>query len=196
MCGGRATRMKASTEKPLLRVDGVPMAERVISALEGSRKFNRIIAVVSPSTLKTKEFLATKDIEIIETAGEGYSHDLSSMLGGLKPHKVFVAPADVPLLDSRIVSDIATLASNRWAPAVSVIIDREFVEKLGVKPSVELKFDGKQYCHSGITIFDAAKVGPGQIEEHYIVMNDVKVAVNVNTKEELGLAEKLLIQRA
>jgi adenosylcobinamide-phosphate guanylyltransferase len=194
MCGGRATRMKADIEKPLIKVKGIPMVERVILALEGSNKFERIIAVVSPNTPKTREFLAVKGIEMIETAGEGYSHDLSRMLLALKPHKVFVAPADVPLLDSKTVSDIVALAANRTVPAVSVIIDKEFVEKLGIKPSVIL--DGEQYCHSGITIFDAAKAGSGSIEEHHIVMNEVKVAVNVNTKEELGLAEKLLVQRA
>jgi adenosylcobinamide-phosphate guanylyltransferase len=168
------------------------MVERVILALEGSNKFGRTIAVVSPSTPKTREFLAAKGIEMIETAGEGYSHDLSRMLLTLKPHKVFVAPADVPLLDSKTVGDIVALAANRMAPAVSVIMDREFVEKLGVKPSVILE----QYCHSGITVFDAAKAGSGPIEEQHVVMNEVKVAVNVNTKEELGLAEKLLVQRA
>jgi adenosylcobinamide-phosphate guanylyltransferase len=196
MCGGRASRMKAGTEKPLLKVDGVPMVERVILALEGSRRFDRIIAVVSPSTPKTREFLAAKGIEIIETAGEGYSQDLSRMLSGLKPDKVFVAPADVPLLDSRVVSDIVALVANRAAPAVSVIMDKEFVEKLGVKPSIALELGGEKYCHSGITVFDAVKVGPGPVEEQYAVMNKVKVAVNVNTKEELGLAEKLLVQRA
>jgi adenosylcobinamide-phosphate guanylyltransferase len=196
MCGGRASRMKAGTEKPLLKVDGVPMVERVILALEGSRRFDRIIAVVSPSTPKTREFLAAKGIEIIETAGEGYSQDLSRMLSGLKPDKVFVAPADVPLLDSRVVSDIVALVANRAAPAVSVIMDKEFVEKLGVKPSIALELGGEKYCHSGITVFDAAKVSPGPVEEQHVVMNEVKVAVNVNTKEELGLAEKLLVQRA
>jgi adenosylcobinamide-phosphate guanylyltransferase len=196
MCGGRATRMKAGTEKPLLKVDGIPMVERVILALADSRRFDRIIAVVSPSTPKTREFLAAKGIEIIETAGGGYSQDLSNMLSGLKPDKVFVTPADVPLLDSKIVSDIVSLVANRAAPAVSVIMEVEFVEKLGVKPSVALELGGEKYCHSGITVFDAAKVSPGPVEEQHIVMNKVKVAVNVNTKEELGLAEKLLVQRA
>ena len=182
--------MKADTEKPLIKVKGIPMVERVILALEGSNKFRRIIAVVSPSSPKTREFLATKGIEMVETAGEGYSQDLSRMLLALKPHRVFVAPADVPLLDSKTVGDIVALAANRTAPAVSVIMDKEFVEKLGVKPSVTL---GERYCHSGITVFDAAKVGSGSIEEPHVVMHEVKVAVNANTKEELGLAEKLLV---
>lgn len=195
MCGGQATRMKAGTEKPLLKVNGIPMVERVILALEGSDKFERIIAAVSPSTPRTKEFLQSRKIEIIEAAGEGYSQDLSHMLE-LKPDKVFVTPADIPLLDSKTVSDIVILVSHRSAPAISVVMDKGFVEKLGVKPSVTLELDGEQYCHSGITVFDAAKAASGPVEEQYVVMNETEVAVNVNTKEELELAEKLLVQRA
>ena len=187
--------MNAEIEKPLIKINGIPMVESVILALAGSRRFDRIVAIVSPSTPKTKEFLATKGIEIIESPGEGYSQDLSRMLSGLKPNMVFVAPADIPLLDSRAVNDIVDLIVNKAAPAVSIIMNLEFVEKLGVKPSVTLELGGEDYCLSGITIIDAAKVGASLIEERYIVMNDVKVAVNVNTKEEVVLVEKLLVQR-
>jgi adenosylcobinamide-phosphate guanylyltransferase len=195
MCGGMATRMNADIEKPMIKINGIPMVESVILALVGSRRFERIFAIVSPSTPTTKEFLATKGIEIIESAGEGYSQDLSKMLSGLKPNKVFVAPADLPLLNSKAVNDIVDRIKSKTAPAVSIIINMKFVEMLGVRPSVKLEFDGEDYCHSGITNFDAAKVGASLIEESYIVMNDVKVAINVNTKEEAVLAEKLLIQR-
>jgi len=195
MCGGRATRMKAGIEKPMLKINGIPMVERVILALEGSGKFERIIAAVSPGTPRTREFLQSRNIEVIETAGEGYSQDLSRILG-LKPGKIFVTPADISLLDSKTVSDIVVLVSHRTAPAISVVMDKGFVEKLGVKPSVTLELDGEQYCHSGITVFDSAKAVSGPVEEQYVVMNEMEIAVNVNTKEELELAEKLLVQRA
>jgi adenosylcobinamide-phosphate guanylyltransferase len=78
MCGGRASRMKnPGMEKPLLKVDGVAMVERVVSALASSDRFDRIVAATSPNTPKTNEFLKSKGIETIETAGEGYSQDLS-----------------------------------------------------------------------------------------------------------------------
>jgi len=195
MCGGRATRMKSDIEKPLLKVDGVPMIERVIRALKGSGRFERVVAVGSPSIPRTMEFLQSIKIEVIETPGDGYSQDLSRLLG-LKPGKVFVTPADIPLIDSKTVSYIADLVSHRTAPAVSVIMDKGFVEKVGVKPSVILELDGEQYCHSGITMFDAVRPDSGPVEEQYVVMNETEVAVNVNTKEELRLAEKLLVQRA
>jgi GTP:adenosylcobinamide-phosphate guanylyltransferase len=197
MCGGRASRMQQQQrgiEKPLIKVDGVAMVERVISALASSDRFDRIIAAVSPNTPKTNEFLKSKGIEIIETAGEGYSQDLSHLLSKLKPHKVVVVPGDIPLLNSQIVKEILNTIDDddrqEQEQAISIILEKGFVEEIGVKPSIVLM---NQYCHSGITIFNSMVVSTEPVKEHYLVMNRKEIALNVNTKEELELAEKLLV---
>jgi adenosylcobinamide-phosphate guanylyltransferase len=178
-------------EKPLLQVDGVAMVERVILALASSDRFDRIVAAVSPNTPKTNEFLKSKGIEIIETAGNGYSKDLSYVLSKLKPQKVMTVPGDIPLLKSQIVNEILTTIDDKQEqePAVSIMLEKGFVESIGVKPSIVLN----QYCHSGITIFNTMAVGTEPVEEDYLVMNRKEIALNVNTKEELELAEKLLV---
>jgi adenosylcobinamide-phosphate guanylyltransferase len=197
MCGGRASRMQqqGGIEKPLIKVDGVAMVERVISALASSNRFDRIIAAVSPNTPKTNEFLKSKGIEIIETAGKGYSQDLSYLLSKLKPHKVVVVPGDIPLLNSQIVKEILNTIDDdddrqEQEQAISIILEKGFVEEIGVKPSIVLM---NQYCHSGITIFNSMVVSTEPVKEHYLVMNRKEIALNVNTKEELELAEKLLV---
>ena len=192
MCGGRASRMQqVDMEKPLLKVDGVEMVERVISALASSDRFDRIVAAVSPNTPGTNKFLKSKAIETIETAGEGYSQDLSYLLSILKPQKVVAVPSDIPLLNSQIVNEIISAIDDRQKqePAISIILEKGFVEGIGVKPSIVLN----QYCHSGITIFNTMVVGAEPVEERYLVMNRKEIAINVNTKEELELAEKLLV---
>jgi adenosylcobinamide-phosphate guanylyltransferase len=192
MCGGRASRMQlVDMEKPLLKVDGVEMVERVISALASSDRFDRIVAAVSPNTPGTNKFLKSKAIETIETAGEGYSRDLSYLLSILKPQKVVAVPGDIPLLNSQIVNEIISAIDDRQKQeaAISIILEKGFVEGIGVKPSIVLN----QYCHSGITIFNTMVVGAEPVEERYLVMNRKEIALNVNTKEELELAEKLLV---
>ncbi|HJU96300.1 MAG TPA: NTP transferase domain-containing protein [Nitrososphaera sp.] len=202
MCGGIASRMQqqqqqqqqGGIEKPLLKVEGIAMVERVISALAGSDRFDRIVAAVSPNTHKTNEFLKSKGIETIETAGEGYSQDLSCMLSKLRPQKVMAVPGDIPLLNSQTVNEILNniINDNRQEqePAISIILEKGFVEKIGVKPSIVLM---NQYCHSGITVFNTMAVGTEPVQERYLVMNRKEIALNVNTKEELELAEKLLL---
>ena len=181
-------------EKPFLKVDSIAMVERVILALVSSDRFDRIVAAVSPNTPKTKELLKSKGIEIIETSGEGYSNDLSYLLSKLKPRRVMVVPSDLPLLNSQIVSEILDAIDNSSSmkdhgPAISIILDKGFVERIGAKPSIVLD----QYCHSGITVFNTMSVGTEAVEEYYWVMNRKEIALNVNTKEELELAKKLLV---
>jgi adenosylcobinamide-phosphate guanylyltransferase len=197
MCGGRASRMQqqGGIEKPLLKVDGVAMVERVISALASSDRFDRIVAAVSPNTPNTNEFLKSKGIETIETAGEGYSQDLSHLLSKLKPQKVVAVPGDIPLLKPQIVNEILNTIDDdddrqEQEPAISIILEKGFVEQIGVKPSIVLM---NQYCHSGISIFNTMAVGTEPVKERYLVMNRKEIALNVNTKEELELAEKLLV---
>jgi len=185
--------MGPGVEKPLLQIDGVAMVERVLAALADSAKFDRIVAAVSENTPLTRKFLLSKGTKIINTPGEGYSLDLSVLLENLKPAVVFVTPADIPFLSPDVVNEIVIMKGE--GPAMSVLIEKEFVENIGIRPSVLVTFKGKEYCHSGITIFDSAKIAGVTVQEQYAVMNRVELAVNVNSKEELKIA-KLLIQRA
>jgi GTP:adenosylcobinamide-phosphate guanylyltransferase len=160
-----------------------------------------------------------KGIDIIETTGNGFSQDLA-FLSEFSPAKVLVIPADIPLLNPKIVEEIvgnitktSAVAGAEAAAAISIAIEKEFVESIGIKPSVVIEErsnnNNNLYCHSGITIFDTAKIALNSsrgsrdniirsnnnsyLKEQYKIMNKVEVAVNVNTKEELELAEKLLL---
>jgi GTP:adenosylcobinamide-phosphate guanylyltransferase len=116
------------------------------------------------------------------------------LLSKLKPHKVVVVPGDIPLLNSQIVKEILNTIDDddrqEQEQAISIILEKGFVEEIGVKPSIVLM---NQYCHSGITIFNSMVVSTEPVKEHYLVMNRKEIALNVNTKEELELAEKLLV---
>jgi GTP:adenosylcobinamide-phosphate guanylyltransferase len=197
MCGGKASRMQqGGIEKPILKVHGITMVERVIFALGSSHKFDHIVAAVSPNTPATNLFLKSKGIKTIETSGEGYSIDLSYVLSYLKPLKVMTIPCDMPLLNSHVVNEIFNAVHNLLEQktaatvAFSIMLEKGFVERIGVKPSVVLD----QLCHSGITVFNSTTTGTEPVEERYLVMNRKEIAVNVNTKKEMELAEKLLIK--
>jgi adenosylcobinamide-phosphate guanylyltransferase len=194
MCGGLGVRMGGDTEKPLLEVGGRPMIARVIDSLRESGRFERIVAAVSPNTPATKDFLKSTDVEIIETPGWGYSSDLSAILGSLKPARVLVISADLPLIDSRTIAEIATKAQS--GPLLSVVFATKFFEDIGITPSVSIMMNGVEYCQAGISIFDTSKHVEGIMKEEYLVMEKREIAVNVNTKKDLELAEKLLVQRA
>ncbi len=204
MCGGRGSRMhlRPGIEKPLLQVKGRAIVEYVFDALELSGRFEKIVAAESPNTRQTGRLLQVRGAQVIRTSGEGYHRDLFFLLENLKPAKVFVVPADLPLITSHVIRDILSVfalvsfdagpsAANKAPSALSVVMDKNFVTSAGIEPSIVLKMGGREYCHSGITVFDTSKIAQGAaVEEQYIVMNRIPIAVNVNTRADLKLAEK------
>lgn len=186
MCGGKGTRM-GGIEKPMIELAGRRFVERVIAALKDSDKFERIVAVVSPNAPATKKFLVAAGVQTMETPGDGYASDLSLVLERLSPEKVLIVPADLPLLTAQAVRQVVEALAGIDAPAASIAIEKSFVEKLGVAPSVVIG----DLCHSGITLFDSSRA-KGAMEERYVTMNKAELAVNVNTKKEKEIAESLV----
>ena len=199
MCGGRGTRMDTviETEKPMLKLRGVTMIERVLRALVEFGQFEKIVAISSLHTPKTTVFLRNHYssaglIDVVETNGISYSKDLSIIVHKFEPSSVFVVSADLPLLNKKIVQDIAVKSMPNF-PCVSVLLEKLFVECIGIEPSITIVIGRKEYSHSGITILDSSKVNRDRIlEEHYIVMNKRELAVNVNSTRELEIAEAML----
>jgi len=71
-----------------------------------------------------------------------------------------------------------------------------FVEAIGIRPSVTLDVSGTPCCHCGITIFDTLRLHDGPIVEKYVLIEQKEVVINVNTKSELEIAERLLVESA
>lgn len=186
MCGGAGSRLGTGEEKPMLKLDGRHYVERVTDALAKSGRFESVAAAVSPKTPRARKFLTSKEIKIIDTPGDGYPQDLAVVLSRLAPERVLVVPADIPLITPAAIGEAIELMAKESGPAVSLAFEKDFVEKLGITPSVLVG----DLCHSGITLFDSRV--SGQLEERYVILNRVELAVNVNTKREKELAGSLV----
>lgn len=197
MCGGKGSRLRGfeKQEKPLLKLNGKTMLELVLDALLQSKQFYKIVAVTSHNTPVTKSYIATnlyRKVDMIETDGVSYSYDISGVLNILRPYTVFVVGCDLPLLDARDVKKIVSQHSPDHG-CTSVVSDKRFVTINGINPSIIVRINSKEYCHTGISIFDSSKIcGTSRIGEHYVVMDQVGVTVNVNTKSDLETAKKLM----
>lgn len=198
MCGGKGSRMTKSIEKSLLKLRDQTLIKYVLDALIGSKNFESIIAVPSVNTPSTSTFLYNHQyytsgvIDIVEGKGISYSADLSIILKKLKPARVFVVAADLPLLNPRIIQKIIIQCLPCF-PCTCVILEKSFVKNFGVIPSVVFNIGTKEYCYSGILIIDSSKLkSNSKLEEYYLIMNEKEIAVNVNTVVELEIAERLL----
>ena len=185
MCGGKGTRMNFPQEKLLLKYKN-PVIQHVINALQESGCFSKIIGATSSNAPKTSEFLKSIGISIIQTEGNGYVNDLNQILHNFNEH-VFVISGDMPLLDAKIIKKIIQLADikNTWT---TVLLSKSFLDSLHIESEYLVTWNKKEYSYSGISIVNPTRVsGIKHVEESYIILDDKRIALNLNTKQDYDL---------
>jgi adenosylcobinamide-phosphate guanylyltransferase len=185
MAGGKGTRMQSNKEKLLLEYKK-PLILHVIDALKNSRCFEKIIAATSPNSPKTQKILVDKDVIVFETLGESFVTDLNNILKQLDDY-VFITSGDLPLLDENIVKQIidATNFEKIWT---SVLTTKSYQSSMNLDTECIISFNDEDYVHTGISIVNASKIkNLDSIEEDYLIINDKRVCLNVNTKNDFEL---------
>lgn len=185
MCGGKGTRMKSSEEKLLLRYKK-PLIEHVLSALQNSKIFSNIVCVTSNNAPKTREFVSSLGIDILETRGAGYSADLRESLSKFE-EIIFVTSGDMPLFDSEIIKKIIGLINeeNAWT---SILVRKTFLLSLRLEAEFFVNYNNEECAYTGISIVDPRQIKNMEtIKEYYVVLDDKRIAVNLNTKKDYDL---------
>jgi len=188
MAGGKGSRMNLSEEKLLLKYKK-PVILHVVDALENSKCFSQIVAVATRNSPKTKELLEKNGIKVLETAGKGYVEDLNTVLRSFDDY-VLVVSGDLPLLDAQIIKQIASQKSNNvW---LSYLVTREFLDLYNIKPQYTTRFENKECAYTGVSLVNADKISSlDSVKEDYIILDDKRIAINLNTKEDLALLSSL-----
>ena len=185
MAGGKGTRMQSNQEKLLLEYKK-PLILHVIDALKNSNCFEKIIAVTSPNSPQTHKILAENDIEVLETLGQNFVTDLNYVLKKLDDY-IFVTSGDLPLLDGNIVKQIVDTANSEkiWT---SIITTKAFQSSLNLEPECIVSFNEEDHVNTGISIVNASMIKNfDSVEEDYLIINDKRVCMNVNTKTDFEL---------
>lgn len=185
MCGGKGTRMESAEEKLLLKYKK-PIIQHVITALQESECFSKVVCATSPNAPKTRQFINELGILTMETKGNGYVNDLNEALSKLDD-QVFVTSGDLPLLDAIIVKEIVRHGRNK-EPWLSVLVSKGFLDVLDLKPEYSLSYDNKECAYTGISIVNAREIlTMKEVRESYVVLDDKRIAINLNTKKDYDL---------
>ncbi|MXR41881.1 NTP transferase domain-containing protein [Halobaculum sp. WSA2] len=210
MCGGRGTRLGAvgdGSEKPLVEVGDIPMVDRVLDALAGSR-VEGVHAVVSPHTPATaRHLIGRDDLTVIEAPGNGYVSDLGYALERID-RPVLTVASDLPLLTAEVVDRALDAATGDTGDAVAadgagvgtadgaaaslavyVPVDR----KREVGASVDERtttVDGREVVPTGLNVVGDEDGEP--VDESALVVAGEGLAVNANRPRDLRVAEALL----
>lgn len=201
MCGGEGNRMKRyyKTEKPLLKIKDKKIIEYVIEAIIKSDCFDKIVACVSQNSIRTKKFLQKYNyrhnihIQIIEGNGNGYSSDLSFIIKKFFDSSIFIISADLPLLSQIDILEILSKCDFN-KPCNTIIFDKKIIDEIGIKPSIVFEYRKRNYCYSGIAIFNIKEENydSEMIKERFVIINRIGIAVNVNEKKDLHIARNLV----
>ncbi|MCD2199935.1 NTP transferase domain-containing protein [Halobacterium sp. KA-4] len=176
MCGGRGTRLDSDVEKPRFEISRRPMVDYVRDALAESR-VDATYAVVSPNAPETHAHLRG-EMAVIETAGEGYVADLTTALDAVETPVLTVA-ADLPLLDGDVVNTVLDAAEG----STSVRVPAALKDALGASTDEE-----GEWVPTGVNVV-------ADDEDSVFRSYDVRLAVNVNHRSDVALAERLLAPR-
>jgi len=186
MAGGKGTRMDFNGEKPLIKINNMPMIQYVIDALRDSKKIQEIIIATSKNTPETDEYLQNNGMKTIMTEGKDYVHDLSSLLLNFKPEDIILTiTADLPLITAEIIDIVIEKYEISSQPAMSVMVPEEFLRKYGIKPTSV--FDN--LVPSGLNILRG--INKTQNEE-VLILEKIELAVNINTCKDINILCKLM----
>lgn len=185
MSGGKGSRMNFPDEK-LLLVYKKPIILHVVDALVDSHSFERIFALTSPNSPKTRELLQKHGIQTIETSGTGYVEDLNRILSSIND-TVFVTSGDLPLLDGEIIKTIISLhdPKNTWT---SILVTKEFLDSLNLSSDFTVMHENRACHYTGISLINSSRISDIEsVDESFVILNDKRVAFNLNTVKDYEL---------
>lgn len=193
MAGGKGTRMKLAEEKPLIKICGKPAIEYVLAALKNAKKIDSIIVATSSATPKTTQFVKQLGVKVIQTPGKDYVSDMGYVVQTLKLGIFLAIAADLPLVRGEMIDAIVERYERCGKPALTVAVPLEVKTKLGMCIEYSFKVDSCDVVPVGINVIDGSKrYGDEWLDQDIFLVNYEELAVNINTVQELQLAESLL----
>jgi adenosylcobinamide-phosphate guanylyltransferase len=190
MAGGKGTRFALKQEKPLLHVGGKPVIAHVLEALRKSKKVDLVVVAVSDFTPKTAAYVSSLGVEVVLTPGKGYVWDMDFAVKKLGLKTVLAVGADLPLLTGEVVDDILERYVACGKPALAVAVPLEMRQELGLGVDYAFDCQGKRVVYAGINVLDGSKIDDAELEQEVYVLDKVEVAVNINTVDELRVAQE------
>ncbi len=190
MAGGKGTRMGGPEEKPLTQLAGKPMVSYVLDALAGSRSITKISVTVSPDVPHTVDYVENDArLTPVMTPGSGYIEDMGYALRALGLFEpVLIVAADLPLITPEVIDMVVDAYEKCGKEALSVRVEADMAPW---PQDTVLNDTGKPTIPAGINVVHGAHTDRAQ-DEHVLVINDAKLAANVNYRKDLTYCEHLL----
>jgi adenosylcobinamide-phosphate guanylyltransferase len=183
MAGGLGQRLGMG-EKPCVELLGKPLISYVIDTLMATKNIDHVFVAVSTATPKTEIMIQEYykgEIQVIRTFGGNYVGDMIYA----------VEMSDLPLIHSELIDSIIEKYWEAEKPALSVYVPINICKGVGITPGTVFNKDGKLIVPTGINILDSSQIKNEQ-EDFNLILENPKLAINVNTVQDLQRCKNLL----
>lgn len=194
MAGGMGQRLGMG-EKPCVELLGKPLISYVIDTLRAAKNIDKVFVAVSPVTPRTEIMLQERykgEVGVIRTFGGNYVGDMIHAVetsGAKGP--VMIIMSDLPLLDSAMIDSVIEKYEEAGTPALSVYVPINTCKEAGIRPDTVFNKEGKLIVPTGVNILDSSNIRQEQ-EDFNLILNNPKLAMNVNTVKDLQRCKELL----
>lgn len=174
MAGGKGKRLNLNIEKPLIKIEGRTILERIINVLRDAG-IDEIFVAVTNATPRTNMKAKELKVGVIQTPGKGYVKDIKYLMKKFK--EFLVVSADLPFLSSTLIREVLSRYRKIKQP-VSVVVPKKDYENMGFAPTT--------------TIDDFVPISVNIVAkgEDYLYITKGKETININTKKELEMIIK------
>ena len=193
MAGGAGSRL-ARGEKPLIPVCDRPMISYITDAFRTAGC--EPIVVVSPKTPMTANWCRAQGIVIIRSGGNGYVDDMVQAVRDLDENKpIIISVSDIPCITAGIITTIISSYSDCGKDALSTWVPEHKVQACrGGMPCRE-QIGCTDAFPAGVNILRGDLIAYRQ-DEYTLLLDEPRLALNVNTREDLARTEAFLLAAA
>ncbi|MGC9443945.1 MAG: NTP transferase domain-containing protein [Candidatus Methanospirareceae archaeon] len=187
LAGGQGSRLRAvAREKALITFNSSSGTERklidiVVNSVQSSR-VDEFCVAVTRNTPETMKYCKTRGYTTFETPGEGYIEDVWFLL---RSYPEFISiTCDLPFLRPVHINALIEAYAVHQSSITGAVPVALFPE--GITPSHTFTHNGRQLVPCGLNVVTSSH------ESVPYVFDEPLLAVNVNTRDELAMARRLV----
>jgi adenosylcobinamide-phosphate guanylyltransferase len=150
------------------------------------------VVVVSPYTPMTANWCRAHGIAVVQTGGKGYVEDMVCAVHNLEENKsVIISVSDIPCITPAIITTILRSYQDCSKDALSTWVPAYRVKSCPGGMPYHEQIGGIDACPAGVNILRGGGIDAKQ-EEFALLLDDPRLALNVNTREDLARTEAFL----
>jgi len=187
MAGGKAKRL--GLEKPLVKLGDKFLIDYILNTLKECKKIRNIYILTSKYTEKTGEYLKKLGYRVILSSGEDFVKDYIEAVKELNLKDFLLIACDLPFLKASTLERAIDLYFKSKKDSLTLVVKCEDLISLGLKVDYTIK---GYFSPIGVNILNGERIKETYLEEDIMILEDPIEGINIDTKEDIKLARKIL----